>query len=167
MPKIQLTELPEASFLSCHKTSNSFSDSYRFTLNKRKSVEDVYSGIFGYLPGWVKLLMRIRNVLVIPFGIKGSQNIRMAPLPGEYQVGAKAGFLTLVHISEKEVVSSVSDGDMDIYISVMYQGQNTYRISSLVNLKNFKAKVYLSIIKPFHKRIVPFSIKYSMKNNYI
>ena len=149
------------------KRAASFSDAYEFKATQLQSIDKVYMGVFGTLPNWVTFLMKLRNIVVKPFGLTTGSTIQMAPKTGQLCQGAKAGFLTIEHLDKHEIVANASDNDMGMYISVMHLEQQTYRISTLVNLKSCRAKIYVACVKPFHRRVVPQSIISALKANRI
>lgn len=117
--------------------------------------------IFNELPDWVNALMGLRNRLVKRFGFEVGQTA-MAPAADHWKVGSKAGFLTVMEISDEEVISGANDKHMSFYISVK-KANNTVIISTLVNQKTLIGRVYVNAILPFHYVIARTVINNAIK----
>lgn len=54
-----------------------------------------------------------------------------------------------------------------IWISVLKISESEYTVSTLVNMKTIASRVYLYIIKPFHKVLAKYAIKHAIKQKRI
>ncbi|MEH6534724.1 MAG: DUF2867 domain-containing protein, partial [Photobacterium frigidiphilum] len=79
---------------------------------------------------------------------------------GEYQIGDRVGIFTLLSISDNEVILGDADKHLDVKVSVYKESKegNLIAISTVVHVHNLLGKVYMSIVTPVHKLIVPSSI---------
>lgn len=164
---IKSKDIPPDSYLCAKEQEPLYTDAFEFIGAKSQSIQAVYVGIFGVLPKWIVALMQLRNAMVKPFGFPVEQQIQMAPSLEAFDVGAKAGFLTIEHIDSSEVVAAAYDKHMDLWISVMEISKQVYRVSTLVNLKTRRAKIYMGLIKPLHKLVAKQSIISAAKHKRI
>jgi len=121
--------------------------------------------IFAYLPQWVNVLMRIRNVIVSFFGFNVGQD-NLSPKSNELSVEDKAGFLTVTEKYNNEIISFAEDKHMDFYLSVAIK-DNTIIVSTLVNQKTIIGRIYVNCILPFHYIIARTVIRNAIKSGRI
>lgn len=93
-------------------------------------------------PASVSALMRLRNLLVTPFGLNT-----------EVTSPNKIGFFPLVTRSETELILGLDDSHLDFRISVLKQ-DGMIHFATWVRTKNRFGKIYLRLIMPFHVLIV-------------
>jgi hypothetical protein len=116
-------------------------------LDARKAAEK----IFARSPAWIDALLRLRNVIVTPLGLKTSaasetrprEMIGMFPVLSETPDRLVAGFDDR-HLDFRVVVDVATSG----------QGQDV-TATTLVLTHNLLGRIYLAIILPFHRLIVP------------
>ncbi|MDW5317907.1 DUF2867 domain-containing protein [Rhizobium sp. PL01] len=105
----------------------------------------------GDFPAWVRALMWLRNVIVSPFGLKGSG----ACPDGKVQM---IGFFPVISQSSERAVLGFDDTHLDfrIVIDVRQAGELAQRVSvtTLVRRKILLGKIYIAVITPFHRLIV-------------
>lgn len=106
---------------------------------------------FGRLPFWFHGLLRLRNILVWPFGLRGDN--ADAP-PGVELIG----MFPVVHKEQREIVLGFDDMHLNFRIVVTAEpadgGAIRARLMTLVHRNNALGRVYLAVIMPFHKLIV-------------
>jgi Protein of unknown function (DUF2867) len=120
-------------------------------LDARKAAEK----IFARSPAWIDALLRLRNMIVTPLGLKTSaasgttprEMIGMFPVLSETPDRLVAGFDDK-HLAFRVVVDVATSG----------QGQDV-TATTLVLTHNLLGRVYLAIILPFHRLIVPVMIR--------
>ncbi len=105
----------------------------------------------GDFPAWVRALMWLRNAIVSPFGLKGSDN----------SPGGKAemvGFFPVISQSSEQAVLGFDDTHLDfrIVVDVRQAGELAQRVSvtTLVRRKILLGRIYVAVITPFHRLIV-------------
>ncbi|MCD9146331.1 DUF2867 domain-containing protein [Pseudophaeobacter flagellatus] len=98
-------------------------------------------------PVWVSALMRLRNLLVTPFGL----NTKVTS-------PQKVGFFPLVCRSDDELILGLDDSHLDFRISVLKQDGLIY-FATWVRTKNRFGRLYLRLIMPFHVLIVRNAVK--------
>lgn len=89
-------------------------------------------------PRWVHALLRIRQIVTLPFGLKqqetGDDTIAIFPVVGE---------------TEDEIVLGFDDNHLDFRISIL--SRNGYvHCATWVHRHNLLGRVYLTVIMPFH-----------------
>lgn len=107
-----------------------------------------------YPPVWVRALMKARDILVSPFGLKTSESF-----PGE----RKIGLFPILHETRDQVVLGFDDRHLDFRIIVDVAAidgvRQSIRITTLVHRKIFFGKLYLAAIEPFHRLIVATALE--------
>ena len=99
------------------------------------------SRLFFSTPKWITILMRFRNVMVRPLGLKKEKD-----------------FLDLVHI-ESENIATVCKNDKHLNLGIVFITESMERdsqrisVSTKVRFHNSLGKCYFAIIKPFHNLI--------------
>lgn len=93
-------------------------------------------------PAWVSALMRLRTVLVAPFGLNT-----------EVTSPKRIGFFPLVTRADNELILGLDDSHLDFRISVLKQDGQIY-FATWVRTKNRFGRLYLRLIMPFHVLIV-------------
>ena len=132
--------------------NSDWADAYE--IETKRILPDMKSAAFcivGTMPNWAKRLLWLRNVLVVPFGLKpGDQTI----------VDAKAehvDFFPVLSEDDDQIVLGLDDRHLDFRILLERQPSGSYtryRLTTLVKRHNLFGRLYLFAITPFHKRLV-------------
>ena len=119
---------------------------------KRLTALDAARLSLGRIPPWARRLMAIRNALAGLVGLKtGSE----APRPGEIE---RIGIFPVLRVTEHEVVLGLDDWHLDfrLVIEAMPAHSGTcIRATTLVQRKNMFGRLYIGVVTPFHRMIVP------------
>jgi len=154
---------PTQSLVEGKESSRFYRDSFKFSSSKTNlDAKRVYHAIFAYLPNSVQRALKVRNAIVKPFGFSASNTEMSLPLE-EIKSGKKAGFLTIEQVTDEEVVCGAYENNMDMWLSVMKVAEGEYAVSTLVNLKTTTGRLYMALIKPFHKLVAKYCIKQAIK----
>ena len=108
--------------------------------------------VFARPPAWIRRLLRLRNLLVAPLGLKGT------PEAAGAQSQARIGFFPIVSQSAERVVLGFDDKHLDFRVvvdSAPTDGGSRITATTLVRQHNRIGRVYLTLILPFHRIIVP------------
>jgi hypothetical protein len=100
-------------------------------------------------PRWIDALMRLRNRLVAPFGLK-------TPAPGEITLTDTVGIFPVISETPDRLVAGFNDRHLDfrVVVDVAPSGQGKrVTLTTLVLTHNLLGRVYLAIILPFHRLI--------------
>jgi Protein of unknown function (DUF2867) len=127
-----------------------FADAYARSSSSNQPAFAIAQGIFGAQPRWIAGLMALRNVVVRPFGL-----IRDS---AQFPEGAEhIGLFLLQSKTEKQAVFGMNDRHLDFRVLVNVEdagkGQHVV-LTTLVRTHNWPGRLYLFIVKPFHRAIV-------------
>jgi len=101
-------------------------------------------------PRWIDALLRLRNILVAPFGLKASG-------AGEPAPGGMIGLFPVTSETPERLVAGFNDYHLDFRIVVDVTGDATGRqvtSTTLVRTHNLLGRTYLRLIMPFHRLVV-------------
>jgi hypothetical protein len=127
-----------------------FADAYRValdgnTLDARRAAEK----IFARRPRWIEALLRLRNMIVAPIGLKNSGAEEPAP-------GGMIGMFPVLSETPKRLVAGFNDRHLDFRVVVdvapVGSGQQV-TMTTLVLTHNLLGRAYLAVILPFHSLI--------------
>ena len=108
--------------------------------------------VFDRQPRWIMRLIFLRNVLVKPFGLNPG-------LDPNGRTERSIGIFPVVSSTAERVVLGLDDSHLNFRIVVVVQatGGTTLRIiaTTLVHRNNWLGRIYLAVVMPFHKVIVP------------
>ena len=134
-----------------------FADTFS-TTNHLNNIEEITNLIFSTTPRWINSLFTLRNKIVGLFGLK-------TEIPDDYneqfKVGGYVKFFKIFSISDNEVVLGADDSHLNFRALIKNDnsGSNNIKVITLVEYNNFKGKMYMKIIKPFHRQIVKRMVK--------
>jgi hypothetical protein len=100
-------------------------------------------------PRWIDALIRLRNILVTPFGLKKSGEGAPAP-------GGLIGLFPVLSETPDRLVAGFDDSHLDFRIVVEVAGEAALRhvaLTTLVRTNNLLGRTYLTLITPFHKLV--------------
>ena len=126
-----------------------FIDAYRVAvdgaaLDARKAAERM----FARGPRWIEALVRLRNLVVAPFGLKTSGE-------GEPATGGMIGIFPVVSETPERLVAGFNDHHLDFRVVVDVTakgGGQEVTTTTLVLTHNWLGRTYL-VIMPFHRLI--------------
>jgi len=149
-----------------------FIDRFEAPTSKSQSLVQIYWNIFTHSPGWVTALMNMRNRIVALFGLKGvSANEIKArinrPCPEHVEVAQQLGIFTLLRLNENEIVLGEDDTHLDFRIILQRNTKHSVHITTVVSTHNTLGRIYMAVIKPFHKMIARTMIQKAVKDRRI
>ncbi|GAA1221206.1 hypothetical protein GCM10009665_09230 [Kitasatospora nipponensis] len=98
--------------------------------------------VFAQPPGWIGRLLRLRDTLVAPLGLRGAERRSAGPFP-----------FPQLRLTEREVVYGKDDRHLDFRVSV-HTGGGELTITTVVHWNNALGRAYFRPVRPFHRRIV-------------
>jgi hypothetical protein len=125
-----------------------FADAYRVEIDatsldaREACVRMVHDG-----PRWADALLRLRNILVTPFGLKTSGEGSPAP-------GGLIGLFPVVSETPTRLVAGFDDYHLDFRVVIDVSGDASARqvtSTTLVRTHNLLGRAYLTLILPFHR----------------
>lgn len=132
-----------------------FGDAYRIAVTGQKldPVEAAKRAVYG-APRWINALLRLRTILVKPFGLKPGMN------PAREKAGpANIGMFPILETSPGRLILGMNDRHLDFRLLVDVEeagnGFQNVTASTVVKTHNWLGRTYLAIVKPFHRMIVP------------
>lgn len=136
MPRVTATALPEGSRLHALRVPGDFLDCYAVPsdLPPRRAAEVVAA-----FPGWVRGLLRLRNLLTAPLGLSGD-----GP-----EAADKLGPFPVEHEDAREVVAGFDDRHLNFRVSILSCGGRVH-LATWVAPHNLGGRLYLAAIMPFH-----------------
>lgn len=131
------------------------------TTNHVDSLELISHKIFNTTPKWVAFLFRIRNSIANIIGLKHE-------LPKDFNENFKVGgyikFFKIFDIKTDQVILGANDKHLNFRAIITRTEDTNYNIklTTLVEYNNNLGKIYMAIVKPFHRIVV----KHMVKNAY-
>lgn len=151
------SNLPDSSLLK--NIPRNYADSYSASLAaKDLPIEKVGKSFFTATPTWVDCLLEIRNRIVSTIGLKvpGAGTKEEVLRNFNCEVGERVGLFNVIAKTEDEVIFGEDDKHLDFRVSLFLDRQNNLLIvSTIVQIHNWIGSLYLLLIMPFHKLIVP------------
>ena len=134
-----------------------FRDSYRTSLTRDEaSVVEIFFGIFGHHPLWMKCILIARNRVASLCGLDASTASEIMDLEvrPSYSVGDKIGPWPIFSLTEVELVAGRDNAHLDFRLSVLKEPGDrncSAVISTICTTHNMFGKTYLFFIVPFHR----------------
>jgi hypothetical protein len=129
------------------------SDSYRLVVDEAAlDAATAAHRMFGKMPWWIRALLAARNRLVAPFGLKtGRENAPAA--------SRRIGLFPIIAQTPQQVLLGLDDRHLDFRVAVAVvplpdAGQQV-TATTLVRTHNLLGRLYLAVVLPFHRVIVP------------
>jgi len=134
-----------------------FQDTFS-TVNHKDSLKTIAQLIFNSPPKWVIFLMGLRNTIVGLFGLTTS-------MPDDYNEdfieGAYVSFFKIYGIKEHEIILGADDTHLNFRAIIQRKNEEQYniKITTLVEFNNRFGRIYMALIKPFHRVIIKALVK--------
>jgi Protein of unknown function (DUF2867) len=132
-----------------------FADAYALTVDGQ-SLDAISAArrVIDRAPAWTNRLLWLRNVIVKPMGLKSGAKTR----PGD--VSEKSvGIFPILANAPQRVVLGLDDKHLDfrllLDVKELGGGRQSVTVSTVVKTHNALGRIYLAIVKPFHRIIVP------------
>ncbi|MBU0923344.1 DUF2867 domain-containing protein [bacterium] len=149
-----MTNLPQDTKVFNFIENIDYTDTFSTELRQDSDIKDLYLRFVNTKSKTIDFLMSLRNKIMSIFGAKTVIN----ETKGDFAVGNSLGLFKIYYIDEKEIISGLKDSHLDFCIS-FYKIDNKVLLSTLVKYNNTFGRVYMNIIKPFHKLIVKNMLK--------
>jgi Protein of unknown function (DUF2867) len=139
--------LPDANFADCFQLE---------LTGQNLNAEGATRRVMGRNPAWIAKLMKLRNALVAPLGLKAAPDEQLG-------LDNSIGTFPLVSKSPSRVVLGLDDRHLDFRVVVDVVngegGRQTVSATTYVKTHNALGKFYLMMVMPFHKIIVPTMLR--------
>jgi hypothetical protein len=164
--KINQAGLPASSQLaSCYGRAD-FADAFSVDLPDAASqdAELIARHIFDHQPEWIAALLRLRDLLVRPFGLKRAADFLVAG-------GDRISIFRVLGRYPNEIVLWDDDAHLNFRVSVLVQPPSEERsrrviVTTLVFYNRLLGRAYIALIAPFHRMIVRGSLRQSQKTGW-
>jgi hypothetical protein len=128
-----------------------FADAFRIevddpTLDARHAAQRM----FGRSPQWIEALLKLRHVIVAPFGLKTSGHHEKPPRE-------TIGLFPILSETPDRLVAGFNDTHLDFRVVVEVTPAGVHRqvtATTLVLTHNAFGRIYLAVIMPFHRLVV-------------
>lgn len=141
-----------------------FADTFS-TTNHIDNIHKISNLIFNTSPKWITVLFKIRNKLANFIGLK---NVVPTNYNNEFKIGGYIKFFKIYDIAENEIILGANDSHLNFraIINITKAKTHNIKVTTLVKYNNTKGKIYMSLIKPFHRLVVMRMVKqaYNIKN---
>jgi hypothetical protein len=110
-------------------------------------------------PPWVEALLRIRDGIVRPLGLKtvgrlGADHSATGAVP---RIGDRFSIFRIESVDADELVLGIDDSHLDVRISYLRRrgaGRSTYVVAALVETYNLLGRIYMIPVGRFHPFLV-------------
>jgi hypothetical protein len=127
-----------------------FADAFSITTETTLTAREAAERMLGRSPWWVDVLMKLRDAIVTPLGLKTAKSAR-------HDKVEKVGFFPLLSETPQRLVAGFNDSHLDfrVVIDVAPAG-NGQRVTAttIVLMHNWIGRTYITLIKPFHRMVV-------------
>ena len=150
------TPVPAASLILGTLERVDYQDAFRVALPRPDiTVDDVARATFGAMPGWIGALLRLRDAVVKPFGLKRGADMPSPVIPERFTVGDAVSIFRVDARSEREIVFGQEDTHLDFRASFLVEPSGELVFSTMVQFNGPLGRAYFVPVGPAHRRIVP------------
>lgn len=173
---VQSVPLPAESKLPSMLRRIDFMDAHQVAAHDPEiSAFQAYVAVFADEPRWMRGLMELRGKIATRFGLmhdfdKGKPLTPASSLAEFSTPGVRAGGFTVQSVLANEFIVGDNDRHLDFRISVLRHQQNgkTFiTVATAVEIHNFLGRVYMFVVKPFHRFIAPFMLRRAFRQGKI
>ncbi|WP_116140249.1 DUF2867 domain-containing protein [Trinickia diaoshuihuensis] len=161
--KIEEAGLPPASHLMSSYGRADFADAFSIELPQAAShdAEFIARHIFDHQPQWIAALLKLRDLLVRPFGLKRAADLWAAG-------GDRVNIFRVFGRYPNEIVLGEDDTHLNFRVSVLVLPPSDERprrviVTTLVFYNRLLGRAYIALIAPFHRMVVRGSLHQAQK----
>jgi hypothetical protein len=166
---IREVSMPSDSALPSSFGVSDFADAYEVPLSRPDlTVEQAYWGVFGEVPTWVRCLMILRGCIALRLGL--AHSFREPAMSHEgvpiFEPGIRVGQFLVQSISEQELIVGNDDQHLNFRISALKterEGRTFLTISTAVKIHNNLGRLYMCVVKPFHRFVAPHMVRRALR----
>lgn len=148
-----------------------YSDIFFIEINSNKNLSvDYLTALFftASSPAWVETLIKLRKILVKPFGLKAEMPPEQRDISPSmrYNKGEKAVFFTIVERNDSEIVISENDKHLIFRFSTLLESNpvnQIFYITTIVKYHNLLGRCYFTLIKLFHRELMKMTLRAVLK----
>ena len=125
-----------------------FADAYTVAVDDRTlDARQAAERMFARNPPWLEALLRLRNILVTPFGLKTSG-------VNEPSSGGTIGLFPVLSETSDRLIAGFDDLHLDFRVVVDVARGQQVTATTVVKTHNLLGRAYLAVVLPFHRLIV-------------
>lgn len=162
--QVQPVPVPVPSLIAGSLPQVDFADAYHaaLPLGVPRQPEVLVRAIFSSAPAWIGRLLRLRNLLVRPFGLRADSSEARASPTGPLRPGEYVGPFRVFTLAPDEVLMGLDDRHLDFRVSVLVRDE-AVTVTTIVQQHNTFGRFYFAVVKPFHRVIVPVLIRQGLR----
>jgi|KBSMisStandDraft_5_1062788.scaffolds.fasta_scaffold362238_2 hypothetical protein len=131
--------------------------------NPELGAQDVYRAVLACVPAWAKVLFKMRGMIASLLGLRHSADAGFEVAPdASFQIGQRVGMFPIRSIEADELIVGDNDKHLDFRLSIFrsrVNGVEMATVSTAVEIHNTVGKIYMVVIKPFHRCITSAMIQ--------
>ena len=104
------------------------------------------SAILAAFPKWTYPALVLRQLVVMPFGLKGSED-------ASAKIG-KVGVFPIVSDQPERLVAGFNDKHLNFRIVIDVDPEQAVSLTTLIRRHNLLGRAYLQLVLPFHRTII-------------
>jgi hypothetical protein len=168
---VQEIEIPSTSLAIKSLPRIDFADAFQCQLpeDQPHNIDSVTRAIFLTMPQWAAQLLKLRNTLVRPFGLKTSIDAVSSSLQDELRPGTAVGVFEVFDRRQRdEIMLGEDDKHLDYRVSIQLERKEEkcwVVVSTVVKFNNWMGRAYFVPVRPVHKIIVPAMMKYGLEHS--
>ncbi len=162
--------LPAASRISALYQGADLADAYAIGLapGAARDVSRLARLVLGQSPAWLRALMRMRDNLVAPFGIRTSRQLVDA---SEVSGVDHIGLFRIYAVAPDEMIVGQDDMHLDFRASVLLRRSeggpgDEVVATTVVHCHNLLGRAYLMGIAPFHRLVVRANLRQAARDGW-
>ena len=151
---------PQSGIAQIYKSVN-LADAFSICLPADASgdPESLARFIFSHQPSWIAWLTKLRDIIVVGFGLKTATHLASLASDGNTN---RVGIFKVYSKNETEIVLGEDDKHLDFRVSVLCSSTQEINrqliFSTVVHCNNYLGRAYIFVITPFHRMVVKASL---------
>jgi Protein of unknown function (DUF2867) len=117
-------------------------------------------------PGWIQRMMRLRNALVAPFGLKTGRDVpRLVEQPEHFAAGDRAGIFQIRARNAHELLMGEDDRHLDFRFSLLLREAGDFQdvfATTTVHFHNLWGRLYFLFVAPIHRQVIPSMLRHAL-----
>ncbi len=163
--KIHCRPVPEGSLIS-RWLPGDYADAFETPLTGEVTPDDLQIAFWSSEPGWVQVLFRLRDVLVKPFGLQGTER-NITKLEACIRESGSYGLVSVVGKSADETVIALTDKHLVAYMSMLIvenDGKRRVCLSTVVDYRSGLGRAYFFVVRPFHRIVTSAMLRRMLRS---
>src|SRR5450830_465329 len=164
---VHAVAMPAGASIAHQYPGSNLADAYAVNLPHQQAcqmaMDSLARHVLGSQPAWAQTLMRLRDAIVKPWGIKTATQLASSE-------GGRIGIFRIYAVTDDEIIVGEDDSHLDFRLSLLRDRQagphGNITLSSVVHCHNKVGRAYIALIKPFHKLIVQRSLARAVQGSF-